>query len=446
MARDELQGFGLPPLCAQHFFEEEEAIIHCLVHATKALLLTSLQHCQITEADVMLGKMDQDDPSVLRIAASLAAWSKSKGQATESVSDDADVIDSESDLENGDIDSGWDSTDKHRVLFVIKKTEMQKLVGPESAQACRNMWRRGHLRFVLSAPRACYARWRMKVAPNLLVQPDSEHGLEAQPELLFGILLSWVGNTFFAHEALRRSPIRGVGVLRDLFKIGMRDQSKPMPSASCTEPMPSDSESASPEPSCATHSATSVPSSSSSDSSEGPGRQRGPRHLLASPRPSAAPEPRNYTNVWKQIANTPCHMQSPMLHRLMAGQRALWLADDQAQVMRAILRSDKPLMYVSALAGTGKSVVLGLLMDLMMSAERHVIVLVPSRVLRDETVITHCQETGQSMTSASCGLGARPKLGEEAPAEVRGVVVQSQVHRGHHRCLLEVEGPARPRA
>ena len=307
MARDELQGFGLPLLSPNTFFEEEEeAIIHCLVHATKALLLTSLRHCQITEADVMLGKADQDDPSVLRIAASLAAWSTSqKGQ---NVSDDADVIDSESDLENGDkFDSGWDSTDKHRVLFVIKKTEMQKLVGPESAQACRNMWRRGHLRFVLSAPRACYARWRSL--------PDSEHGLEAQPELLFGILLPWVGNTFFAHEALRRSPIRGVGVLRDLFKIGMLEQSKPMPSASCTEPMPSDSESASPEPSCATHSATEVPSSSSSDSSEGPGRRRrGPRHLLA--RPSAAPEPRNYTNVWKQIIETPTHMQSPMLNQL----------------------------------------------------------------------------------------------------------------------------------
>ena len=78
----------------------------------------------------------------------------------------------------------------------------------------------------------------------------------------------------------------------------------------------------------------------------------------------------------------------------MTGQRALRLADDQAEVMRAILKSDKPLMYVSALAGTGKSVVLGLLMDLMMSADRHVIVLVPSRVLRDETVITHCQEAG----------------------------------------------------
>ena len=302
------RGLDYLPFAPNTFFEEEAAIIHCLVHATKALLLTSLQHCQITEADVMLGKTDQDDPSVLRIAASLAAWSKSKkGQATESVSDDADVIDSESDLENSDIDSEtqWDSTDKHRVLFVIKKTDLEKLVGPESAQARRNMWRHGHLHFVLSAPRDCYARWRMKVKPNLtLVQPDSEHGLEAQPELLFGILLTWVGNTFFAHEALRRSPIRGVGVLRDLFKIGMREQSKPMPSASCTEPMPSDSKSASPEPSCATHSATSVPSSSSSDSSEGPGRRRrGPRHLLASPRPSAAPEPR--INVWKQIADTP---------------------------------------------------------------------------------------------------------------------------------------------
>ena len=96
--------------------------------------------------------------------------------------------------------------------------------------------------------------------------------------------------------------------------------------------------------------------------------------------------------MWKQIADNP--MRSPMLHRLMTGQRALCLADDQREVMGAILNSDKPLLYVSALAGTGKSVVLGLLMDLMLSDDRDVIVLVPSRVLRDETVITHCQEAG----------------------------------------------------
>ena len=59
------RGLDYLPFAPNTLFEEEEAIIHCLVHATKALLLTSLQHCQITEADVMLGKMDQDDPSVL---------------------------------------------------------------------------------------------------------------------------------------------------------------------------------------------------------------------------------------------------------------------------------------------------------------------------------------------------------------------------------------------
>ena len=68
----------------------------------------------------------------LRIAASLAAWNTLSQEAE---SDDAD--DQSSDVE-------WDSTDKHRVLIVIKKTTLQKLVGPESAEARRNMWRHGH--------------------------------------------------------------------------------------------------------------------------------------------------------------------------------------------------------------------------------------------------------------------------------------------------------------
>ena len=52
------------------------------------------------------------------------------------------------------------------------------------------------------------------------------------------------------------------------------------------------------------------------------------------------------------------------------------------------------LMRVSALAGAGKSVVLGLLMDVMMISGHHVIVLVPTRILRDETVITHGKQAG----------------------------------------------------
>ena len=299
--------------------------------------------------------------------------------------------------------------------FVIKKTELQKLVGPESAQARRiaNMWRRGHLHFVLSAPRASYARWRMKVAPKLDAAPKLLDDGCQEIEPLFGILLSWVGSSFFAHEALRRSPSASVGVLSHLFnlKIGGHEQSnftEPMPSASSAEPMPS----ASSEPSDrAAHSATTVqnllPSSpgSSSDSSdtdaEGPGfrhQRRGPRHLLELPpglglaRASdnfAAPEPRT-NNVWKKVKIG----AEPNLLKSMLRRRDMVLDEDQEKVMKSILDSDKPLMHVSALAGTGKSVVLGLLMDLMLSDDRHVIILVPSRVLRDETVITHCQEAG----------------------------------------------------
>ena len=66
--------------------------------------------------------------------------------------------------------------------------------------------------------------------------------------------------------------------------------------------------SASSEPSRAAHSATSVPSSesSSSDSSEGPGRRRGPSHLEEDD-------------------------QNEKIQKLLLGQRAMSLEEDQAQ-------------------------------------------------------------------------------------------------------------------
>ena len=58
------------------------------------------------------------------------------------------------------------------------------------------------------------------------------------------------------------------------------------------------------------------------------------------------------------------------LLKSLLGRRQMSLDEEQAEVMQAILDSDKPLMHVSALAGTGKSVVLGLLMDMMMISDR----------------------------------------------------------------------------
>ena len=171
---------------------------------------------------------------------------------------------------------------------------------------------------------------------------------------------------YFAHEAFQ--------------KITNSGCTEPMPSASSTEPMPS----ASSEPSRAAHSAT-VPSSLSSDSSEAPGRRRGPRqfHLLASPRPSAAPEPRNH-NVWKKMTG-------------MRRFRSCCLGRELCRWKRTRLRWCRPSWTVTNLlwmcqrwrARAKVSVVLGLLMDLMMSSGHG-----PSRILRGETVITHGKQAG----------------------------------------------------
>ena len=66
------RGLDYRPVAPNTYFAEEEAIIHCLVHAAKAQLLTSLQHCQITEADVLIGQKDEEDPSMFQIAARLS--------------------------------------------------------------------------------------------------------------------------------------------------------------------------------------------------------------------------------------------------------------------------------------------------------------------------------------------------------------------------------------
>ena len=144
------RGLDYRPVAPNTYFTDEAAIIHCLVHATKGRLLYSLQlHSNISEADVVIGKADDLDASIFRIAAALADWN------------------SWGDSNNEQLDEGeWESTDKHRVMFVIKKSKLEEL-GHESRH---ELWRHGRLHFVQSAPRAAYARWRMKVAPDLDVK------------------------------------------------------------------------------------------------------------------------------------------------------------------------------------------------------------------------------------------------------------------------------------
>ena len=155
------RGLDYSPVAPNTYFADEAAIIHCLVHAAKGRLLTSLQlHSNITEADVIIGKADDRDASVFRIAATLADWNN-WGETDDNQLDEGE----------------WDSTDKHRVMFVIKKSKLEEL-GRESRH---ELWRHGHLHFVLSAPRASYARWRMKVAPDLDVKRIDSFDDDGQP-------------------------------------------------------------------------------------------------------------------------------------------------------------------------------------------------------------------------------------------------------------------------
>ena len=52
------RGLDYSPVATNTYFAKEEAIIRCLVHATQAQLLT---YCQITEADIIMGKVDDED-------------------------------------------------------------------------------------------------------------------------------------------------------------------------------------------------------------------------------------------------------------------------------------------------------------------------------------------------------------------------------------------------
>ena len=179
------RGLDYRPVAPNTYFAEEEAIIHCLVHAAKAQLLTSLQHCQITEADVLndIGQKDEEDPSVFQIAARLAAKTN------------------DNQLE---VEGEWDGADKHRVMFVIKKSKLEEL-GRESAQArlAYEQWHHGDLHFVLSAPRASYACWRMKVAPKLDAAPNLDDGCQEIEPLCWHLAVMG-GQQLFRPRSLKK--------------------------------------------------------------------------------------------------------------------------------------------------------------------------------------------------------------------------------------------------
>ena len=129
------------------------------------------------QQDVLLGRVDQEDTTVLRVAASLYAWQQGE------LDDDAE------DGERAD----RDKTNKYRLVSLLPRSEWADCRNAGASESISSMlWRKGHVRWVMSAPQSEAARWRIRVKPAV-----SQHDVGVEVVCL--LLLAWVGERVFVH-------------------------------------------------------------------------------------------------------------------------------------------------------------------------------------------------------------------------------------------------------
>ncbi len=221
-----------------------------------------------------------------------------------------------------------DQTHKHRVIWLCPQAIVKEAVSASSqssnrphsganslAEAASTLWKEGSLHILLSAPEVMYAN-RMSIFPKSTDAGD-----------FVGVLLPWVGDKIYAHEALRKAAANiddpGLGVLRQCFTI--------------------------------------IPKSLAQDRPAGQGKRNVLRGLLT----RTAVED-------------------------LEGTRDLTLLDDQRQLLQTINTSDKSILFVPSLAGTGKTTLMMVMLELLLphleGTSNAAMIIVPSRSLRDEVV------------------------------------------------------------
>ena len=147
-----------------------EQFVALLRHDALFQLLSRARAHPINPSSVFRGIIDAEDPNTFRVAASLAA----PGAANDA----------------GD----WYATFKHHLAFVLRTDDLRSGIRDRAAAA--DLWLQGVVLFILSAPRSRGGRWRITLATPSPITGDCVL-----------VVLSWVGNGFFGHEALRRGTI-----------------------------------------------------------------------------------------------------------------------------------------------------------------------------------------------------------------------------------------------
>ena len=201
-------GQGIFHVTGSTVFDSGPQMVATIQHSLKFQVLSLCRTCPVAPTAILRGVISQDDMDTLRVAG-----------AAETTHSDWEA---------------WDSTDKHKVLWLIQTrvllqhaggkglgkgkgtdkgkstgkglgqgtgknngTNMGKGKGTESLDETllQYLWAAGSLHLAVSAPRTSGGRWKIRFAPD------------APPEFAGEVtcfVLDWVGNHAFYHECMRR--------------------------------------------------------------------------------------------------------------------------------------------------------------------------------------------------------------------------------------------------
>jgi hypothetical protein len=164
--------------------KDPEEFLASLQHDVLSQLLSQARANPITRNCIFRGVIDSKDSNTFRVAAQI-----------------------------GDTDeaNNWHATLKHHLAFVVQTEDLRGDFQNKTTAA--ELWQKGVLLLILSAPRSRGGKWRITFGTPSPITGDCVL-----------VVLSWVGNTCFGHEALRRGtlntmlPLEGnVNVLRGII-------------------------------------------------------------------------------------------------------------------------------------------------------------------------------------------------------------------------------------
>ena len=150
-----------------HMASSPEEFFALLRHDALFQLLSRARAHPINRSSIFRGVISVDDLRTFRVAASLVT----QGGLTD-----------------------WHATLKHHIAFILPTDVLRGGIREHAAAA--DLWVQGVVIFISSAPRSPGGMWRITLATPSPISGDCVL-----------VVLSWVGNSFFGHEALRRGTI-----------------------------------------------------------------------------------------------------------------------------------------------------------------------------------------------------------------------------------------------